>query len=308
MVEAIYNMAVPFLVFISILAIGASFLLARVQKQRMLEIRLQDNRFVELAEKDKSEGFSFLALLARIGNLVSHGNASKTLYEQLLRAGHVSPAAPAVYTGTKVLLFLLGLVLMAPVLMPMDLSSTSKVVLIVLVASAMFFLPNFVVLAQLQKQRENIRQHLPEAIDLLEICVSSGIGLDMAWRIVSDEMRQVSYVLANAMSLTNLEMNLGASRVEAMRHMAERTGVDELSSLAAILIQTERFGTSIAETLRVFANSMREQRTYTTEESAEKMAVKLIFPMVLFIFPAVLVTVAGPAVISLFSSGLFGSS
>jgi len=130
--------------------------------------------------------------------------------------------------------------------------------------------------------------------------------LDMAWNIVSDEVQHVSSILASAMSLTNFEINLGTSRVEAMRHMAERTGVGELSSLAAILIQTERFGTSIAETLRIFAASMREERSFTAEEGAEKMAVRLVIPMVLFIFPAVLVIVAGPAVITIIKTLILG--
>ena len=160
-----------------------------------------------------------------------------------------------------------------------------------------FFLPNVGVWRQLKKHRDEIRLHLPEAIDLLEICVTSGIGLDMAWNIVADEMYNVSPILSNAMSLTNFEINLGATRVRAMRNMAERTGVEELSSLAAILIQTERFGTSIADTLRSFANTMREDRSYTAEENAEKMPVKLIIPMALFIFPAVLITLGGPAII-----------
>jgi tight adherence protein C len=170
-----------------------------------------------------------------------------------------------------------------------------------------FFLPNVVIVYQLRKRREDIRRHLPEAVDLLEICVSSGIGLDMAWQMVSEEIQHVSTVLAQAMSLTNFEVNLGASRVEAMQHMAARTGVDELTSLAAILMQTERFGTSIADTLHIFADSMREERSCVAQESAEKMAVKLIFPMVLFIFPAIIVTVAGPAVIALFSSNILRS-
>lgn len=92
----------------------------------------------------------------------------------------------------------------------------------------------------------------------------------MAWNIVSDEIQHVSSILAGAMSLTNFEINLGAGRVEAMRHMAERTGVRELSSLAAILIQTERFGTSIAETLQVFATSMREERSFAAEKTQKK--------------------------------------
>jgi tight adherence protein C len=298
---------IPFLAFLSVLAIGASFLLAQKQKQKMMEIRLQDSRFVEMPEKKEAKKLGFLKLLAQIGNVVSHGNASRTLNEQLVRAGYIGSAAPAIYTGVKILLFLLGLVIMTAALMPMGLSDTNKTALIVLTATVVFFLPNFIVVSQLKKRREEIRQHLPEAVDLLEICVSSGLGLDMAWHMVSEEIQQVSPILANAMSLTNFEINLGSSRVEALRHMAERTGVNELSSLATILIQTERFGTSIAETLKIFANSMREERAHTAEESAEKMAVKLIFPMVLCIFPAVLVTVAGPALITLFGSKLFGS-
>jgi tight adherence protein C len=158
---------------------------------------------------------------------------------------------------------------------------------------------------QLKKRHDEIRRHLPEAVDLLEVCVSSGIGLDMAWNIVADEIQHVSTTLADAMALTNFEIHLGASRAEAMRRMATRTGVDELASLAAILIQTERFGTSIAAALRVFAESMREERTFTAQENAEKMAVKLILPMVLFIFPAVLIIVAGPAAIAIAKTLLF---
>jgi tight adherence protein C len=301
------EITIPILVFLSVLAIGVSLLLARKQRQVMAGIKLQDSRFVELPGKEKSKQFSFLRLLARIGNMVSHGNASKTLNEQLVRAGYIGSAAPAVYTGIKVLLFLLGLVVMTVLLMPTKFSGTQKTVLIALAASILFFIPNFIVVAQLARRRDEIRQHLPQAVDLLEICVSSGLGLDMAWHIVSEEIRQVSPILANAMSLTNFEMNLGAGRVDAMRHMAERTGANELSSLATILIQTERFGTSIAETLKIFANSMREARTHTAEEGAEKMTVKLIFPMVLFIFPAVLVTVAGPALITMLKLNIFGS-
>ena len=101
------------------------------------------------------------------------------------------------------------------------------------------------------------------------------------------------------MSLTNFEMHLGVGRIDAMKHMADRTGVDDLKSLAAILIQTDRFGTSISDTLRIFAQSIREERSFAAEEAAEKMGVKLLIPMILFIFPATLLVLIGPAVISL---------
>ncbi|MHC4124150.1 MAG: type II secretion system F family protein [Planctomycetota bacterium] len=303
----IYNVVVPILVFLSILAIGASLLLARVQRKMMISVRLQDSRFVELPEKDKTS-FGFVTTLAKIGNFFSHGHTTKTLNEQLLRAGYTGSAAPAIYTGIKVFLFAVGFVIVGIIVLPTQLELSHKIILIAIGASVPFFLPNVIVVSQLRRRREDIRIHLPEAVDLLEICVSSGIGLDMAWHMVSEEIQRVSSILAKSMSLTNFEVNLGAGRAEALRHMAERTGVNELASLAAILIQTERFGTSIAETLQVFANSMREERSHAAQESAEKMAVKLIFPMVLFIFPAVIVTVVGPALIHLLGTNILGSS
>jgi tight adherence protein C len=182
---------------------------------------------------------------------------------------------------------------------PSEMDMLSRVMLIFLGGTALFFLPNFVIIYRLRKRHDEIYRNLPQAIDLLEICVSSGLGLDMAWNIVAEEVRQVSKVLSGSMSLTNFEMHLGVSRIDAMKHMAERTGVDDLKSLAAILIQTDRFGTSIADTLRVFAQSIREERSFAAEEAAEKMGVKLLIPMILFIFPATLLVMAGPAVISL---------
>jgi tight adherence protein C len=125
------------------------------------------------------------------------------------------------------------------------------------------------------------------------------MGLDMGWNAVADESRRVSDTLADEMALTNLEMHLGANRTSAMRHMVERTGVDELGSLVAVLVQSERFGTSITEALRTFAKSMREIRSQRAQECAEKMAVKLIFPMVLFIFPVTFIVVGGPAAMKL---------
>jgi tight adherence protein C len=296
----VYEILIPTLTFLSVVAIGASILISRYQRQASLEVRLQDDRWIGVPAREETGGrFHLLRFLAQLGNLVSHGHSQKSLNEQLLRAGYVSGAAPAIYTGVKILLFGVGLVAAAALVAGLEMALSSKLMLAVLGGAILFFIPNLVVMAKLKRQQAEVHRHLPEAVDLLEVCVSSGIGLDMAWNIVAEEIRQVSPVLANAMSLTNFEVNLGVSRVDAMRHMAERTGVEELSSLATILIQTERFGTSIAETLRVFARSMREERSYTAEENSEKMAVKMIFPMVLCIFPALLVTVAGPAIITL---------
>ena len=294
---------IPGLTFLSIVAIGASILLSQAQKRKTLEMRMQESAPIgtggSASQKKKS---GLLQLLEKVGNFASHGHASTSLWEELVRAGYFNTSAPAIYTGIKLLLFVVGLVGTALLIMPTEVYIITKIILIFLGGAFLFFVPNMKIMMRLKKRHDEISQHLPEAIDLLEICVSSGIGLGMAWNIVADEIQHVCPTLASAMALTNFEIHLGVSRVDAMRHMAERTRVDKLSSLAATLVQTERFGTSISTALRVFAASMREERFFTAEEKAEKMAVKLIIPMVLFLFPAVLITIAGPAVVAIFNA------
>ncbi|MHC4117924.1 MAG: type II secretion system F family protein [Planctomycetota bacterium] len=294
------NILVPGLTFFSVTAIGASILLAKARKKKPLDARVLQGSFgaAHQAESKKSKS-GLVRLLEAIGNFVSHGRSSTSLWEELVRAGYYSKAAPAIYTGIKMLLFLIGLGGMAIVLLPMGLHPVKKINLILAVGICLFFIPNVVLKARLKKRHDEICLHLPDAVDLLEICVSSGIGLGMAWNVVAAEIGNVSPTLGNAMALTNFEIHLGVSRIDAMRNMATRTGVEKLSSLAATLVQTERFGTSIATALKEFAQSLREERYFEAEERAEKTAVKLIIPMVLFIFPSIFVITAGPAIVEI---------
>ena len=217
-----------------------------------------------------------------------------------MRAGYMSRGAVAVYTGIKMVMFVAGIALTAILVTPWDGSMAQKTWLISTGGAIAFFLPNLVVRTQEKKRRQEIRQYLPDAVDLLEICVSSGIGLDMAWNMVADEIHHVSPVLGNAMDLSNFEIHLGASRTEAMRNMATRTGAEQLSSLAAILVQSERFGTSVASALHEFAVWMRDERHLRAEEEAEKLPMKRLFPMALLIFPAIMVVAMGPAMIHIY--------
>jgi len=293
---------IPGLTFVSIMTVGASILLAKAQKRKKLEARMQDYTPLktDTTSVDKKKS-GLVQVLEKIGNVASHGRASTTLWEELVRAGYYGRSAPAVYTGAKLILFAIGFAGAAIVVVPSNFHIAAKINLIFMSGVSLFFVPNVVLRIRLKERYDEICLHLPEAVDLLEICVSSGIGLGTAWNIVGEEIQHVSPTLASAMALTNFEIHLGVSRIEAMRHMAERTGVDKLSSLAATLVQTERFGTSIATALKEFAQGMREERYFNAEERAEKMAVKLIIPMVLFIFPAVLITVAGPAIVAVYN-------
>ncbi len=293
------QMLVALLSFAAVLFVGVGLLFLREQRRRALSRRLETGHFPYGHPSGPPGPGHFLKFLEGVGNVVSHGHASTSLWEQLIRAGYMSRAAPAIYTGVKILLFVAGLTVTMILALPADQTLVKKITLISLGAVVPFFLPNLIVLYKVQKRREEIRQYLPDVVDLLEICVSSGIGLDMAWNVVSDEIHHVSSVLGTAMDLSNFEMHLGASRTEAMRNMSARTGADQMSSLAAILVQSERFGTSVAVALKEFAASMREERRMTAEENAEKMAVKMIIPMVLCIFPAVVVVTIGPAAINI---------
>jgi tight adherence protein C len=146
-------------------------------------------------------------------------------------------------------------------------------------------------------RQQQIFLTLPDALDLLVVCVESGLGLDAGLRKVTDEMKDHAKTMCEELSLANLQLQMGRPRREVLHDLGVRTGVDDVKSLAAILIQADRFGASIAQALRVQSDAMRTRRRQIAEEKAAKTAVKLIFPLVLFIFPAIFVVLVGPAAI-----------
>jgi len=162
-----------------------------------------------------------------------------------------------------------------------------------------FYLPNVILWWVRRKRQEAIFLTLPDALDLLVVCVESGLGLDAALRRVCDEMKKHAKVICEEFSLSNFQLQMGRPRREVLHDLGVRTGVDDVRSLAAILIQADRFGSSIAQALRVQSDSMRTRRKQLAEEKAAKTAVQLIFPLVLFIFPGIFVVLVGPAAISI---------
>jgi tight adherence protein C len=294
-----YDVLIPLLAFCSVVSLGGLVLSVRAARRSPIDARLREV-VEDIGHRALSDDHSgLLRAVGRVGESVSSKGPSEGLKVELARAGYHASNAATVYLGCKVLLLVSGLILLAALVLPTELGLLVKFLLVLGGAAVLSFIPNVVVGLQRKKRSDETRQHLPDALDLLEICVSSGMGLDMAWNAVADEMRHVSPVLAEEMALANLEMHLGAPRATALRHMAQRTGAEDLSSLVAVLVQSERFGTSVGEALRTFAVSMRQGRSQRAEEAAEKMAVKLLFPMVLFIFPAIFVVAVGPAGIKL---------
>lgn len=290
---------IPVLVGLAVIGVGGALILSRYARRAPIVARLNGIAGGEL-QAPASENAPWLAqVVGDIGTAVTSGKASITLKEQLTQAGYHEAGAAAVYIGAKMILLVVGVLASLVLVAPASIAPHLKFFIVGAAGFLLFLLPNMVVSARRSSRQKQIRRHLPDAIDLLEVCASAGMGLDMAWNSVTDEVRPVSQTLADEMALTNLEIHLGATRADAMRHMAQRTGADDLSSLVAVLVQSERFGTSIADALQTFATSMREVRSQTAQESAEKMAVKLIFPMVVFIFPACILIMAGPAFLAL---------
>jgi len=168
-----------------------------------------------------------------------------------------------------------------------------------LLAGFMFYLPEIVLWFIARHRKDSIFLGLPDALDLLVVCVESGLGLDQAMRKVSDEMARSQPIISEEFALSNFQLQVGRSRSEVLHELGARTGVDDLRALAAILIQADKFGSSVAQALRVQSDSMRTRRRQIAEEKAAKTAVKLIFPLVIFIFPGIFVVLVGPAAITM---------
>lgn len=170
-----------------------------------------------------------------------------------------------------------------------------------LLVSALFgcYLPNFILYWRVKTRTREIFENFPDAADLMLVCVEAGMGLDAAMVKVADEMRMKCLPLAEELHLANLEMRVGASREKAMRNLALRTGVEEVATFATMLTQADKFGTSIGESLRVFSDDLRHKRQTRAEELAAKIPTKMLFPLVVCIFPSIIMVIIGPAAIQI---------
>jgi len=235
-------------------------------------------------------------VLASIGKLMPSAT-KRTSRAQLMmiRAGYRRPEAVQVIEGLKILLpiLLLALVLLTGLYR----YNPFSILLFALVLG--FVIPEGWLLWRIQVRQHRLRQGLPDGLDLLVICVEVGLGLDQALLRVSQELRIVHPELSEELQMVNLEMRVGKTRLEALRELARRTGLEEIKGLVAMLIQTERFGTSVAQSLRVHSDDLRTRRRQRAEELSAKTTVKMVPPLVLFVFPALMIVTLGPAVITL---------
>jgi tight adherence protein C len=218
---------------------------------------------------------------------------------KLLNAGFRSEQAVQIYLGIKLLCLIVALAIAIPVVYASKGMGRWSVTYAVAAGGLGFYMP-VIVLGFLKKRRiEAIFLGLPDALDLMVVCVEAGLGLDAAMRRVTTELANSCPVLCEEFAIANFQLQMGRTRREVLHALGTRTGVNDLRALTAVLIQAEKFGSSVATALRVQSDSMRTRRKQLAEERAAKTAVQLIFPLVLFIFPGIFVVLVGPAAIQI---------
>ena len=218
---------------------------------------------------------------------------------QLASAGFRTEGLVPLFYGLKFVMLMAGFFLGGGALLWAKGFSQNTALWVAAVSGLCFWLPDIVLGYLASRRQQAIFLALPDVLDMMIVCVEAGLGLDQAMRKVGDEMKNAYPVLAAEFALTNFHLQMGRTRAECLHDLGMRTGVADLRSLGAVLIQADKFGSSIAQALRVQSESMRIRRRQLAEEKAAKTAVKLLFPLVLFIFPGIFVVLVGPAAITM---------
>ena len=307
-----FTLLLPYAIF-GLFAVGAWLGLSVMASspsratERLDEIKNPNLRKKRLADQEKAgkKSDAVSRVLAKASPTFAKPLQPKTELEadklrmRLSSAGFRSETATASFLGLKFMGLIIGLVLSGITLIAVHQWTQKSICTAISFAGVLFYLPDIVVAVITSQRKQAIFLSLPDALDLLVVCVEAGLGLDQAMRKVSEEMKSTYKVICQELALSNFQLQVGRSRVEVLHELGVRTGVDDLRSLASILIQADKFGSSVAQALRVQSDAMRTRRRQLAEEKAAKTAVKLIFPLVIFIFPGIFVVLVGPAAITM---------
>ena len=254
-----------------------------------------------LVEIGESEPSTLVTFLNGIGSrMPSSDTEVASLKMDLMRAGYRSENATAVFYGLRIMSTLMVLVLCIMLEAKMPPAPVMQLGVMATGLGCGWILPKFFLAKKLAKRQDVLRLSLPDALDLLVVSIEAGLGLDQAIQHVARELYTSHPELSDEMSLVTLEMRHGKRRSEALRNFAERTGEPEVKKLVAILIQNDRFGTSMGESLRTHSDFLRVRRRQEAEERAGKVGVKLVFPIFFFILPSMLIVAAGPGILQIF--------
>jgi tight adherence protein C len=270
----------------------------------------------ESAERKRHAPGPWSARMTRWASALGQLSAPENSWEnsairtRFMNAGLRHPTAPTLYFAAKT-----ALAIALPLTLYLGLNvgagrleGNSLLMWLLIAAAAGYYLPNQLLRARVKQRQREIFESFPDALDLMTVCVEAGLAIDAALGRVSQEISLRSTVLSEELKLVTLELRAGNPKDRALRNLALRTGVDDVDALVAMLIQAERFGTSVADSLRVQSDTLRTKRRQRAEEAAAKIALKLLFPLIFFIFPSLLVVLMGPAFIQIYRVLLPGMS
>ena len=259
-------------------------------------------------EKSLTAGSEWHARIVKVASPMARLSApaegwdASALRLRFMQAGLREASWPAVYFACKTVLALLlpGLFALYQGLSAAQITVTTNVLILLVLASIGYYLPNVLLANATGRRQEELQDTMPDALDLMMVCVEAGLGLDAAMNRSASEIGLRSEALSDELNLVALELRMGVRRETALRNLALRTGVEEISSFVAMLVQADRFGTNVADALRIQAETMRTHRRLRAEERAAKIPLKLLFPLIFFIFPSLMLVLMGPAMISIY--------
>jgi tight adherence protein C len=256
---------------------------------------------IQARRRRQAKSERLMGVLQALGQQVGSGRKDATAVRQfLIQAGYPDQRAVPLYWATRVSLAA-GLTALGMVGLPLLGVSSGRMLLGMIWLGGLGWVgPTFYVRSRLKARQKEVQLALADMLDMLVVCVEAGLGLNQALVRVADEIEHVSPVMSEQLAMVNLEMRAGTPREEALKNLAERTGLPDIRSLVSMMIQTDRFGTSVADALRVHSETMRTKRRQRAEEAAAKTTIKLVFPLVLFVFPAMFVVVIGPSALAIF--------
>lgn len=300
-----------FLVFFMLSMGVAQAVMQRRQRQEVIRKIGGRTKVVYQYEEDKDKkGFSlkriFLTLFTSIGTRLSPRDSLdySAVRLKFLRAGLRGENAAAAFWGAKIYMAILCIIvfMLSHILFFRVLDNAVFMGLTVAIGILGFYLPDIWLYLKSNSRKNKIVEGLPDALDLLGLCIEAGMGWDSAISRVAGELSMVNPVLSEELKLMNLELRAGKARIDALRNLALRTRSSEINNLVTLLIQTDQFGTSLVDAIRVYSDSYRTKRFQKAEEIAAKLPVKLVIPLGLFIFPSMLIVVLGPAAIQIYRS------
>jgi tight adherence protein C len=271
----------------------------RVLKRRLAVLQTGSMSYRDLQEQRRRQAKRerFETLLSTLGTRVSSAGKSMSQTRQWLAyGGYRNPQAGTIFMGLRVTFAALGIASIILLSSVAQLTFQQILMLTAIGGLLGWMLPYIYVSRKVSKRQESIRVALPDSLDLMVVCVEAGLALNQAIVRVAEEIDRVSPEMSEELTVVNLEIRAGTPRDEALRHFSERTGVEDVKAFVSMLLQTDRFGTSIADSLRVHSDALRTKRRQRAEEAAAKLTVKLLFPLILFVFPAFFVVLLGPSI------------